>query len=64
MKIITSIGIISLIFLVISKTLFEILPKNDFFCLILSSLVFLNFFDVDYNKKNKSLIIKTTNHLF
>lgn len=65
MKFIISIGIISIIFLLVSFTIFEfVFPKNDFASLSISVLTFFNFFDINYNKKNKNLTIKTINRLF
>lgn len=47
MEFIISLGIISFIFLLFSKTIFTfLLPKNDWLCLLISTTLFLLLFEI------------------
>lgn len=47
MELVISLGIISLIFLLLSKTIFSLfLPKNDWLCLLISTTLFLLLFEI------------------
>lgn len=57
MKYIVSVGIVSLIFLIISQLQF-VFYKNDIINLIISLTIFLRFFRIKNNKKSKTIIIQ------
>ncbi|UUV16970.1 hypothetical protein NRK67_03415 [Fusobacteria bacterium ZRK30] len=64
MKIIISFGIIGIIFLLLSNTIFELIfPKNDLLCSLISIIIFFSFFEVTEINKN-NIIVRIFNRLF